>query len=81
MQMLRAVIQPGGAGEAEPYAIDCELEIWHVVSGALDVTLHDATHRLGAGDTLTFPGREPHTWRNAADGESVVIFTLIPVAR
>lgn len=81
VQMLRAVIQPGGAGDAEPYAIDCELEIWHVVSGALDVTLHDATHRLEAGDTLTFPGREPHTWRNAADGESVVIFTLIPVAR
>ena len=45
------------------------------------MTLHDATHRLEAGDTLTFPGREPHTWRNAADGESVVIFTLIPVAR
>lgn len=81
VQILRAVIESGGHGESEPYALDCELEVWHVISGALEVTLHDDTYRLDTGDTLTFPGREPHTWRNVADGETVVLFTLIPDKR
>lgn len=78
VQMLRGVIQPGGEGESEPYAIDCELEVWHVVSGEIEVTLHDEVTVLKEGDTLTFPGREPHTWRNVGSGEAVVIFVLIP---
>lgn len=81
VQILRGVIAPGGSGETEPYAIDCALEVWHVVSGALEVTLHEEVYRLDAGDTLTFPGREPHTWRNVAGGETVVIFTLVPDKR
>lgn len=78
VQMLRGVIEPGGSGEAEPYAIDCELEVWHVVQGQLEVQLHEETVTLNAGDTLTFPGREPHTWRNPSDEETVVIFVLVP---
>lgn len=81
IQMLRGVIAPGGQGETELYALDCELEVWHVISGALEVTLHDDVYRLEAGDTLTFPGREPHTWRNVHDGETVVTFTLVPDRR
>lgn len=78
IQVLRGVIAPGGAGETEPYAIDCELEVWHVVAGKLEVFLHDERFHLSAGDTLTFPGREPHTWRNIADGETIVLFVLVP---
>ena len=78
VQMLRGVIEPGGRGESEPYALDCELEVWHVVSGSVEVALHDEVVVLDAGDTLTFPGREPHTWRNVGEGEAVVIFVLVP---
>lgn len=81
VQMLRGVIQPGGTGENDLYAIDCELEVWHCVSGSVEVVLHDENYVLEAGDTLTFPGREPHTWRNLSDGESVVLFILIPDQR
>ena len=37
-----------------------------------------ATHRIAAGDTVTFPGREPHSWRNPDTGAAaVVIWTLV----
>lgn len=81
VQVLRAVIAPGGAGESELYAIDCDLEVWHVVSGALEVRMHEDVFALNSGDTLTFPGREPHTWRNLHDGETVVLMTLVPDGR
>ena len=81
VQVLRAVIAPGGAGENELYAIDCDVEVWHVVTGRLEVRMHDETFEVGEGDTLTFPGREPHTWRNLHDEETLVLMTLVPDSR
>ena len=78
VQVVRATIEPDGAGEPEPYGMDCELEVWHVISGRVEVRLHEEIYVLDAGDTLTFPGREPHTWRNLAETASEVIFTLVP---
>ena len=81
VQVLRAVIAPGGAGENELYAIDCDVEVWHVVTGRLEVRMHDETFEVGEGDTLTFPGREPHKWRNLHDEETLVLMTLVPDSR
>jgi len=78
VQILRSVIQPGGQGEDELYSIDCELEFCHVTQGSIEIIFTDASHVLHAGDTLTFPGREPHTWRNLADTEAIVLFVLLP---
>jgi len=78
VQVLRSVIQPGGHGEDELYSIDCEIEICHVATGRIEIVLNEETHALDAGDTLTFPGREPHTWRNLGDTEAVVLFVLLP---
>lgn len=78
VQVVRSVVQPGGHGEEEPYSLDCEIEVCHVVAGAIEITLHDEHHTLAAGDTLTFSGREPHTWRNVSDTEAVVLFVLLP---
>ncbi|GMA40963.1 cupin domain-containing protein [Mobilicoccus caccae] len=80
VQLLRGVMQPGAHGEEELYSLDCETEVWHVVDGRIEVRLNEDTHVLETGDTLTFPGREPHTWRNLAEGESVVLFVLLPYA-
>ena len=45
----------------------------HAVVGSEDFTLH-------AGDTLSFPGREPHTWDNPTDQPALVYWILAPAA-
>lgn len=80
LQVIRSVIEPRGAGEQELYAVDCEVEVLHVVSGRFVLILTNERHELAAGDTVTFPGREPHSWLNPTDEPAVVIWTLVPAA-
>jgi hypothetical protein len=35
---------------------------------------------LGAGDALTFGGRDPHSWTNESDGPTDVIWIMSPAA-
>jgi transcriptional regulator with XRE-family HTH domain len=46
-------------------------EFVHCVAGTVDLEVVNAVHRLEVGDTASFPGRLPHTYRNA--GEIVAI--------
>ena len=62
LQILRADIAPRGRGEAELYTVDCRVEAVHVVTGRLELRTTEAVHLLEEGDTVTFPGREPHSW-------------------
>jgi transcriptional regulator with XRE-family HTH domain len=64
LQLIRSVIEPGGTGGAELYTLNCELEVLHVLMGTVDVVFSSDKQRLGVGDTITFSGREPHTWVN-----------------
>lgn len=80
LQVIRAVIEPRGEGESELYSVDCEAEVLHVVSGRFIIIFSNERFELEAGDTVTFPGREPHSWINPTDGESVVLWTLVPAA-
>lgn len=80
LQVIRAVVEPHGRGEDELYAVDCEVETLHVVEGRFVLIFPNDRYDLGAGDTLTFPGREPHTWLNPDDREAVVLWTLVPAA-
>lgn len=77
VQMIRAEIAPKGTGEAELYSVDCELEVLHVIAGRFVLVLPDQRVELEAGDTITFPGREPHSWENESDQIAVVTWTLI----
>lgn len=77
VQVVRSVITPGGAGEADLYSVDCDVEVLHVVTGRLVLIFGNASMELGEGDTVTFPGREPHSWSNPTDEEAVVIWTLV----
>ncbi|MCZ4142897.1 XRE family transcriptional regulator, partial [Escherichia coli] len=72
LQMIRAEIAPRGTGEAELYSMDCELEVLHVLAGEFILILPDQRLELQAGDTVTFPGREPHSWENPSDEPAVV---------
>ena len=77
LQILRADIAPCGRGEAELYTVDCRVEAVHVVTGRLELRTTEAVHLLEEGDTVTFPGREPHSWANPDDRPAVVLWTLV----
>jgi transcriptional regulator with XRE-family HTH domain len=78
LQVIHSRVEPGGSGGDELYTLDCEVEFVYVVRGRLQIRLSDDTVLLGAGDAFTFPGREPHTWSNAAEGDCEVIWVLAP---
>lgn len=80
VQVLQADIEPHGAGEAELYAVDCDVDVLHVVRGQIDLILTNERYSLSAGDTLTFPGREPHTWVNPSDEPARLLWVLVPAA-
>ena len=77
VQVVRSVIEPGGSGEADLYSVDCDVEVLHVVQGSFELILGSDRMELGAGDTVTFPGREPHSWRNPSQKEAIVLWTLV----
>lgn len=79
LQVIHSVVAPGGTGGEELYTLDCDTEFVYVVRGELVVTLSTGSEHLRAGDAFTFPGREPHTWRNASGTEvAEVLWVLAP---
>lgn len=80
LQMIRAVVEPYGRGEADLYSVDCEVETLHIVAGRFELIFSNARYEMEAGDTVTFPGREPHTWVNPSGEEAIVLWTLVPAA-
>jgi len=80
VQIIQAVIEPRGRGESELYAVDCDVDVLHVVKGSIRLILTNAEFELNTGDTVTFPGREPHTWLNPTDDAVEVLWVLVPAA-
>jgi transcriptional regulator with XRE-family HTH domain len=81
LQVIRSTIAPGGSGGEELYTLNCELEVLHVLKGRLDLVFSKETHRLMAGDTMTFAGREPHTWSNPdATRNAEAIWVIVPAS-
>lgn len=79
VQVLRSSVEPGGSGGDELYTVSCDVESLHVVSGVVEVRFSDREVTLTPGDTLTFPGRTPHTWRAGGTGAEIV-WILVPAA-
>ncbi|MGO2140399.1 MAG: helix-turn-helix domain-containing protein [Leucobacter sp.] len=79
VQVLRSSVEPGGSGGDELYTVSCDVESLHVVSGVVEVRFSDREVTLTPGDTLTFPGRTPHTWR-AGDTGAEIVWILVPAA-
>jgi transcriptional regulator with XRE-family HTH domain len=80
LQLIRSVIEPGGTGGAELYTLNCEVEVVHVLEGTVDILFSSRTQRLGAGDTLTFSGREPHSWVNPDSTRGAEVLWVIAPA-
>jgi transcriptional regulator with XRE-family HTH domain len=79
LQLVHSIIEPGGTGGEELYTLNCEVEVAHVLRGRLQVLFSRSAELLEAGDTMTFSGREPHTWHNAdADEDAEVLWVIVP---
>lgn len=78
IMMIRSEIAPGGSSGDEPYAMDANVEVAHVLAGELEISIGAETHTLRAGDTLTFNPRDPRHWRNDSKSVATVIWTLTP---
>jgi transcriptional regulator with XRE-family HTH domain len=76
VQVLRARVAAGGRGEEAMYSMDCETEVLHLISGRFRLKVPGRTFDLVAGDTVTFPGSEPHTWENPGDEDAVLLWIL-----
>ncbi|PYI69024.1 XRE family transcriptional regulator [Arthrobacter livingstonensis] len=80
LQILGTTIAPFGRGESELYAVDCDVDVLHIVSGELTLIMTQESYDLKAGDTLSFPGREPHSWENRSAAPVEALFILVPAA-
>ncbi|MCH6471384.1 helix-turn-helix domain-containing protein [Sinomonas terrae] len=80
LQIIQAEIEPRGKGESDLYAVDCDVDVLHVVRGRIELIMTNDRYELSAGDTLTFPGREPHSWVNPTDKPTTVLWVLLPAA-
>lgn len=80
VQIVRSTLDSGADGGDEMYTINCDAEALHVISGEITIEFTDRAERLRPGDTITFPGREPHNWRNEGDGPAEVIWTIVPAS-
>jgi transcriptional regulator with XRE-family HTH domain len=79
LQLVHSIIEPGGTGGEELYTLNCEVEVAHVLRGRLQVLFSRSAELLEAGDTMTFSGREPHTWHNPdADEAAEVLWVIVP---
>jgi transcriptional regulator with XRE-family HTH domain len=79
LQVIESYLDPGAGGGDEPYSLNADAEVAHVVRGSVEVVVRGEPHVLHAGDTLTFSGRDPHAWRNASLEEPAqVLWILTP---
>ncbi|MBO1901810.1 helix-turn-helix transcriptional regulator [Leucobacter weissii] len=79
VQVIRSSLDPRADGGDELYTVNCSVESLHVISGAVELLFAHDRRQLSAGDTLTFPGRVPHTWQAGPEGAEIV-WILIPAA-
>lgn len=77
LQVIRARVEPGGHGGAEPYSVSADFDLLHVLAGSVTVSFTGSRWELGPGDALSFSGREPHTWAAGATGAEL-IWVLAP---
>lgn len=78
LEVIHSVIEPGGNGGEELYALTSEVECAYVLSGAIEVVLQHGPETLSSGDAMTFPGSSPHTWRNPGPETCEVLWILAP---
>jgi transcriptional regulator with XRE-family HTH domain len=80
VQIIRSSLTPGASGGDELYTISSEVEVLHVLAGGLTVHFVDRAVPLVSGDSLTFPGREPHNWSADPETGAEVMWVIVPAS-
>lgn len=79
LTVIETTAGPDGSGGDELYSLPCEAEVCYVVEGEIDLILDTDTFRLATGDSITFDGTVPHSWRSAStSGHVRIIWILAP---
>lgn len=78
VQVIRSVVGRGGHGGDELYAVAADVDVLHVLRGEVEVRFSGQEWRLAAGDSLTFSGHEPHSWRVLTEDGAEVLWVLVP---
>jgi transcriptional regulator with XRE-family HTH domain len=79
LQVIRSLVEPGGGGGPELYALACDVEFVYVLAGELRLLLPGEVVDLEAGDAFTMPGTTPHTWLNPSTTLTAeVLWVLTP---
>ena len=78
LEVIHSVVEPGGTGGEELYALASDVECVYVLAGTIEVVLENGSELLERGDSMTFPGSTPHTWRNPGARPCEVLWMLAP---
>jgi transcriptional regulator with XRE-family HTH domain len=66
LQVVRIQLDPGVSAGREEWALHGGTEFIQVLTGGLEFWLEAEKYLLDAGDSLTFRGNVPHTYRNSS---------------
>jgi len=61
-----------------PHVHTNEDEVFHVISGGLEVTVGSAATKLKAGDMAFCPRGIPHSWKTIGPGKTRVLVSIFP---
>lgn len=79
LALLESRLPPGTTAGEELYTFPADREVVYVAAGTLELQIGETLHELGAGDTITYSPRDPHTWRNpSATEKTVVLWFSVP---
>jgi len=80
IEVLQSIIEPGGSAGEELYSLDCEIEFVFVIKGTLEMRLGAESFVLETGDSMTFKGKEPHSWKNPSATEGCQVLWMMAPA-
>ncbi|BDC99836.1 cupin domain-containing protein [Persicobacter psychrovividus] len=66
-----------GAG-IPPHVHEREDEVFHLLTGQVEMTLGGATQTLKAGDLIFCPRGVPHSWKVTGQGHAKVMMSVFP---
>lgn len=77
LEVINSKVEPNG-GSGELFSHEPAEECILVLNGQLDVTVGENEYTLYQGDTITFPSRIPHGWKNNGSVTAELIWIVTP---
>lgn len=77
-QILWSKADPGASGGAELYTLNCETETLIMLEGSITLEFSDEQLVASAGDSITFAGGDPHTWKNVGADVATFLWVISP---